>query len=506
MSILKRWNYNRFLLEILSIISILLLSLIPWLDFLNNNLKEFNTIFNDSFVLLLNLYLLVVAILYFALRIFIKKSSLFNISFVGISIWIFFQYNFLENKLFLLFEKSAGFWKNYSSEITFIFVLILIFLLFLFLDKKKFLRIFILFFLSFNFMYSSINFFPEFLKHINTNNNEVLERSSFNKYSINQNNKPNIYFFVIDAMKPLNEFENFYDVDLEIFKNFYKEKNYTYYENTKNLYKSTKYVMASFFNLSEISIKESNEFNTKSEKDAQNTFPTILKSKYEPNLIKELNQIGYKFIWMGNIFANCSKTNYKYCANSKKENYLDIYLLQSFLNKTPFIQIFNIITNFDIIKKNFDLNNTQDSIFELNNFINSNKDSLSSINPKFFLIHDVQTHQPYVVDSTCEYKRFPGRFNLKGYKNSYLCSVKKISTIIETLDKYDPNSLVIFQSDHNWIMSWSEKEKYGNRKNIFNLIKNNVACTNTLPDNPNNINILNYLLDCLKNEKYKLKL
>ena len=180
--------------------------------------------------------------------------------------------------------------------------------------------------------------------------------------------------------------------------------------------------------------------------------------------------------------------------------------MQSFLNKTPFIQIFNIITNFDIIKKNFDLNNTQDSIFELNNFINSNKDSLSSINPKFFLIHDVQTHQPYVVDSTCEYKRFPGRFNLKGYKNSYLCSVKKISTIIETLDKYDPNSLVIFQSDHNWIMSWSEKEKYGNRKNIFNLIKNNVACTNTLPDNPNNINILNYLLDCLKNEKYKLKL
>ena len=47
MCILKRWNYNRFFLEIISVISILLISLIPWLDFLNSNQREFDTIFNE---------------------------------------------------------------------------------------------------------------------------------------------------------------------------------------------------------------------------------------------------------------------------------------------------------------------------------------------------------------------------------------------------------------------------------------------------------------------------
>ena len=62
----------------------------------------------------------------------------------------------------------------------------------------------------------------------------------------------------------------------------------------------------------------------------------------------------------------------------------------------------------------------------------------------------------------------------------------------------DPDSKVIFQSDHNWEMSLQSKKEYGDRKNIFNLTKNNVVCENALPDNPNNVNIIQYLLTCLK--------
>ena len=47
-------------------------------------------------------------------------------------------------------------------------------------------------------------------------------------------------------------------------------------------------------------------------------------------------------------------------------------------------------------------------------------------------------------------------------------------------------------------MSLQSKKEYGDRKNIFNLIKDNVVCKNALPDNPNNVNITQYLLTCLK--------
>ena len=67
-----------------------------------------------------------------------------------------------------------------------------------------------------------------------------------------------------------------------------------------------------------------------------------------------------------------------------------------------------------------------------------------------------------------------------------------------TIEKFDPNSLVVFQADHSWIMSTQSEEKFGKRKNIFNLIKNNVICDNAMPNNPNNTNIAKYIINCLK--------
>ena len=44
-----------------------------------------------------------------------------------------------------------------------------------------------------------------------------------NKQLIKNVKKPNIYYFILDAMMPLNEF-NFYKEDLSDFKNFFNQK------------------------------------------------------------------------------------------------------------------------------------------------------------------------------------------------------------------------------------------------------------------------------------------
>ena len=41
--------------------------------------------------------------------------------------------------------------------------------------------------------------------------------------------------------------------------------------------------------------------------------------------------------------------------------------------------------------------------------------------------------------------------------------------------------------------------KYGNRKQIFSLVKNNIQCEISIPERLNNIQITNYLINCLKN-------
>ena len=50
-------------------------------------------------------------------------------------------------------------------------------------------------------------------------------------------------------------------------------------------------------------------------------------------------------------------------------------------------------------------------------------------------------------------------------------------------------------------MSTKSESEFGNRNNIFNLIKNNTICKKTIPNNPNNLNTIKYFIDCLNEAK-----
>lgn len=509
MSILKNKNYNVFLSEIISIILILFVSLIPWLEFLNNNYNEINEIFNDSFFFLIGLYFLFVTLFYYLTKIIFKdKNKIFYISLIGISIWIFFQHNLLKSIFNDLF-KTTNIW-HFSSEIALFIIVVLIIILTFFLIKNKNWQIFFLTFLIINFFYSSIIFFPN-ISSLKIKNNELSQNdSNLIELSSKSDDKVNIYFFLIDSFKPLDEFEKFYNTQLKDFRNFIDVNEYKYYENTSNLYMWTEPVLTSMFYLEENiynSNSDNNDFvnwteiykNKTLKSDIKETFPIFLKDGFKPKLLKELDILGYKFRWAGNYVQNCSYTNYKYCLKDQKRIYIDLYTLQAFLSKSAIVQIFDKLVQIEFINNFIDIKILHsDAIFELNNFVVSNKDYLEDMGPTFFFIHDMEPHEPYFVDSTCANKRFPGKYNLEGYKNSYLCVIKKITNVIETLEKIDPNAIVIFQSDHSWIMSEKSQEQYGKRNNIFNLVKNNSFCSKNLPDNPNATNITKHVINCLK--------
>ena len=82
--------------------------------------------------------------------------------------------------------------------------------------------------------------------------NDVALQNSDQIYPLsNKENKPNIYFFLVDEMMPLNEFENFYKIDLNDFKNYFEKNDYTYFKDTKNFYQITINILTSFFSLEE---------------------------------------------------------------------------------------------------------------------------------------------------------------------------------------------------------------------------------------------------------------
>ncbi len=196
--------YNSFLQQTVTVFLILLLSLIPWMEFINSNYKEIDNIFNDNFIILVFLYFIVITLIYFfSLLIFKKKDRTYYVSLIGITVWVFFQYNLLKTLLNNIF---TGFYIwHFSSEIALFIVITLIITITVLLYKNKNWRLFFIYFLIFNFVYSIIKVSPKLNNFIVENkanliNQEIIQSNSNDKL------KPNIYFFILDAMKPLNEF------------------------------------------------------------------------------------------------------------------------------------------------------------------------------------------------------------------------------------------------------------------------------------------------------------
>ncbi len=491
MNILGIRNFNRYFQKVILATILLSLSLIPWIEFTNSNLGELDFIFNDNLAILIVLYFLFISIFYLILKYFSALKEYSLVAFVLISIWTLFQHNFIKSSLDIFF-KNINISSIFSSEIALIIILLFIFLFFILIKKKIFYTFFFLFFLAFNLFFSAAQMGKEFF---NQKKNNYVEE---NKQNLFQGIKrPNIYFFILDGMMPLNKFKDFYKKDLENFENFYDQKEYIYFKNTLNFYTDTQNVLTSLFFLDKIFIEDDNYDDDNLKPYIYKKYPRLLSQKYNPLLISELNKLGYEFKWIGNWFGACSRYNYRYCLSDRKEEYIDWYLLQSFLEKTPLIQIFNKITALKIIQKNLKTDRRHDAIGKLRKFLITNKDYIET-KSTFYFIHHMHPHWPYKHDEQCNYKNFPGKTNFEGYENSYLCVIKNIKDIIEIIDQLDKNAMVIFQSDHSWEMSNISETKYGNRKQIFSLIKNNIQCKTPISQGLNNVQIANYLINCLK--------
>ena len=105
MSTLKKNNFNKYFKILFPVSSLLLLSFIPWIEFINANFAELNFIFNDNLIFLLLSYFIFIILIYVILRSLINLKRYSLISFISISIWIFFQHNFFKSEINILLKN-----------------------------------------------------------------------------------------------------------------------------------------------------------------------------------------------------------------------------------------------------------------------------------------------------------------------------------------------------------------------------------------------------------------
>ncbi len=477
---------------------------IPFLEFLAFNLNLINerTDFRINSLTvkrISSLYLFFFLIFLISLFFYIKKikNNFFDgIIYLSFLYLIFFKYNDFK-KIFNI--KSLTFLSDYDGILS--LVLSIIFIIFFtkifFKKKSNFLNILITFFFIINFIYlaSIIVFKKDFQIKSNNHNFE------FEKINIEGSIRKNIYLFIVDAMPPVEIADKILNTDSNNFLNELSAKGFTYIKNSKSLYGNTFFTLGSIFNL-----KPLEKINDELGDDFDNlrypnlTFPTVLKKKNVSNLEFNLSQMGYDIKWIGSHFANCYGYNYSYCVDSiSNSNILINYENLSFLKKTslqPIMSYILKILNFEIEKK---------IIFKSNNAIGNFDKFLEKngkpVNPTFFLIHHLTSHWPYLVDSNCNYEKNDGKLNKLGIKKAFECNKKLISNIADTIVKLDNDAIVLIQSDHNWELSNEKPDIYGDRREIFNLIKTNRFCKEYDYVAKQNVNAIRLALYCATNTK-----
>lgn len=242
-------NYKKFNYLLLSTIIFSL----PFLEFINHNFNEKNIILQKSYYVLIFLVFIFILIISILINFFFKKINFYDsliISVVGF--WILFKHGLINNSL-LKIEIINFLMSNFSSEISLIFIL-LIFLLFLilFIKDNYFVKkfIFIFFYLQFFLILFSLSKLNLIKSNSLAKDHQINEEILFS--DLKNNKKPNIYYFILDAMQPIKEFENYYKIDLSSFLNELKKKDYVYLDNTLNFYDNTADSLSTFFNLDKI--------------------------------------------------------------------------------------------------------------------------------------------------------------------------------------------------------------------------------------------------------------
>ena len=501
--ITKIQKYNYLINFIFSSIYLL----IPFLEFIKHNLRDYN---NQLLITIISIFvLMLVGGILFSLFInFITKIKFTDLFFFYVVlIFLFFRWNDIN---ILLKNFSI---LNYAYITLIIIIITQIFVCYFLIFKqveivKKFLTTFFIIYLLtliINIFYNSTNLNGQTrISQENDSNEGII--NNLKEHKSNGNNFRNIYYVILDGMISLERFEEIYGISKEKLKNYIDLKKFNYTKMNSSFF-DTGRTLGSIFNLDYLSQDLIN--------DKKNLFSHNLEEKNlrisKPRLIKILENNGYKFSWYSNSIKDCTTINKSLCGETKKNFinfYINSYVAINFLEGSPLITIMKKINLELVFKAYFNHNDA------INNFL-LNSDNLETDQPNFILIHSMMPHAPYFYDEKCNFinNNNEKKFTI-GYKMNYLCSLKRVKEFQNYIVSKDKNAVVVIQGDHGyffkdkkvlerkndilpyvkWMYENDRKELLKNYS-TFNLIKDDQC---KLPKNVeiDNVNSIIFALNC----------
>ncbi len=268
---------------------------------------------------------------------------------------------------------------------------------------------------------------PNIIKKVNVVNTEP-----DNVQNINYSNEklPNIYYFIFDEFSANDVVQKYYDYDNSAFYNKLEDLGFTVSENSENKSFETITVTANYMNYDYVVTDE----------DPSNKRLEVRKNNRTKNLMSEL---GYDI----NGFSVGNHLDYFGMVNdSNNGNNLSAITVEGSSINDLIIEntvLYPLLSD-DKTQLATEINEVFDYFEDKNNF-NQNDQTYN-------FIYLPTPHEPFLFNADGTMTNPKNYYNWEDkqfYLNQYIYVTNKISTMVEKIVEYDPESVIILQSDHS---------------------------------------------------------
>jgi hypothetical protein len=463
------------------------ITLAPYFIFYNQNFEEitfYQTI--QPFFLLSGLLFLNIASLFLIIKIAPKLDNILLITSIVLTA-VILNFDFFYSDLL---------WKNFESLmvltspriILFSTIIILIFLISILL-KTQFVKSFFLFFCVFFLLVPALQ---TLFKSYNSFKNDILlEKSNQFKIDDKQHIKSldeNVYFVLLDGYASNKTFSRM-SFDNSNFYSFLTDNGFKVL-GTKAAYNRTYLALTGLFNLNYPVIEGDKPY-----KHHKNFFPLLLGQDSAAPLIEKLHGLNYEFILFGNGWSGCNPKHIT-CPELSNNNIFPSWISYEswvLLSKTLFRYFIKYNFNFDA----------------MGNFIEHNKNKIIPKESKFYFIHHLSPHPPYLYNDckTLKAESLVSWETPEDYLTTVKCVNKKFVELISLINSEDPSGIIVIQSDHgpmtaqNWVLNDTKNIHIDNRLSIINAIKSPELCNHWMKDYMGPINTARFILACINQNK-----
>jgi hypothetical protein len=318
----------------------------------------------------------------------------------------------------------------------------------------------------------------------------------------------NVYYIILDGLISYEyflEMSNDEDIAFQGFNKTLQDYDFKVFQDSLSSYNMTYLTLGS--------ILEMNYYDSDlTYNNRDNFFPKMLYKHEPPKLLKELNNIGYEFIYSGNFWAQCKNSLNFSCGNRIVDyNKFNFFKKVLYYTNNAGIQTFTSKSLLGFVIRTL-LSKFGSSFNDdgLDNFLMSGIEFIKPNTKKFYFIHNESPHPPYPEDN-CQIdhtKSSTGWGDIKAYSYSISCALNKTLFSINKILEIDPSAIIVIQGDHGTAFEydWDEDplvlDKAGlkERFSIYNSVKIPKRCNPINLKSIGNVETINIVFDCIANK------